>query len=166
MDNQDKNTEVLSNEEIDKISNYLGNQEEKENQSAANPVDTSKLYVETTLPESASQSIYSNDSLTDDLKVISFQELLSKKYSSNRWLVNKLIPFNGISCISGKPKVGKSIFTIYLAICIASGIKFLDEFEVEQGGVLLISKEDPEWLIQDRLKSLTKHKELPIHFLT
>lgn len=161
MDNQGKNTEVLTDDEIDKISNDLGYPEE------TNPINSSNpSIIESELSKSTSQNIYNNDSLTDGLKVISFQELLNKEYPSNRWLVDRLIPFNGISCISGKPKVGKSIFSLYLAICIASGIKFLDEFEVQQGGVLLISKEDPEWLIQERIKALTGQTDLPIKFLT
>lgn len=125
-----------------------------------------EIYKKFNLPKSINHSIYNNDFLTNDLKVTSFSELLTKEFPANRWLVNKLIPFNGISCISGKPKVGKSILTLHLAICIASGIKFLDEFESEQGGVLLISKEDPEWLIQERIKALTSQTDLPIKFLT
>jgi archaellum biogenesis ATPase FlaH len=120
------------------------------------------------LQRSESQHIYSIDKLTKTKKLefISLGELQNSTFSENGWIVDKLIPQNGITCISGKPKIGKSLLTLYLATCIASSHKFLDHFPVEQGGVLIISKEDPERLIQKRMRYFTDEGSLPIHFST
>ena len=112
--------------------------------------------------KSKGQTIYNSDFLT--IRLISFEELLKREFPPNKWVVENLIPENGITCISGKPKAGKSILSLHLAVSLATGKKLFGEFNVEQGSVLLIAKEDPERLIQERLKKLTEASTLPIYF--
>jgi len=101
-----------------------------------------------------------------NLEFTSLKELFEKEFPPVDYVVDRLIPRNGITAISGKPKIGKSYLSLYLALCIASGKKFLEEFEVLQGNVLVITKEDPLNLIQKRVKSLTGDSNLGIHFYT
>lgn len=103
---------------------------------------------------SNSQSIYSSDPLTDStsLKSVSLSELVLMDFPESKWIVDKLISENGINCISGKPKSGKSLLCLHLAICVASGNRFLGEFNVQQEAVLLITKEDPKRLIKERVQ--------------
>ncbi len=165
----DMDEEQLSNKEIDELSHYLSEQE-KEDQPTSNSTNGSaQLPVEADPSQSTSQSIYSNDPLTNNtptLDVVSLEELRQKDFPPNKWIVDRLVPDNGITCISGKPKVGKSFWALYLAICLALGAKFLDEFETQQSAVLFISKEDPQKLIQERIKLLTDNQTLPIYFCT
>lgn len=162
---EDKNEVQLSNDEIDEISRDLGYSEETKD-----PINSSNPFItESELSKSTSQSIYSNDSLTkgsSKLETFSLGELIDRNFPPNKWIIDRLIPENGITCISGKPKAGKSFWALYLAICLASGNKFLEQFETQQGGVLFISKEDPQRLIQERVKLLNGGQDLPIHFCT
>lgn len=119
------------------------------------------------LSRSENRSIYSNDRATEKvpLETISLGKLREIEFPPNKWIVDGLIPQNGITCISGKPKVGKSLFSLSLAGSIASGTLFLDKFEVETGGVLVISKEDPLRLIKERT-STSFFTDKPIYFCT
>lgn len=109
---------------------------------------------------SISQSIYSSDRLTDSLSLesISLSDLISMDFPESKWVVDKLISENGINCISGKPKSGKSLLCLHLALSVASGRKFLGEFDVQQGAVLLITKEDPKRLIKERVQRFLEDK--------
>lgn len=121
-----------------------------------------------TLRRSKSQTLYNDDSLTNDspLNIISSAELWQKEFPPNKWIIDKLIPQNGITCIAGKPKIGKSFITLYLAICIANASKFLGNFETHSSTVLLITKEDPERLLNERLKLLSSEAPKSIYFYT
>lgn len=120
--------------------------------------------------KSESRSIYSNDLPTypnnkdDKLEFLSFKDLRNTGFPPNKWIVKGLIPENGITCISGQPKIGKSFLNLDLAICLATGRKFLGEFEVEKSGVLFITKEDPKRLINERIIALTNDEDLSIIF--
>lgn len=105
--------------------------------------------------KSESQNIYSSNFLT-------FNELINKDFGKEEWAVEKLIPKNGITCIAGAPKSGKSYISLLLAISLASGNSFLNNFDTVQGKVLLISKEDNPRTTRNRLLALTGEKDLPI----
>jgi len=123
-------------DQLDKLMDKLGERDE--------PVEN----------RSISQSIYSSDRLTDlfSLDSLSLSELVSMAFPESKWVVRGLVSEGGINCISGKPKSGKSFLCLHLAMSVASGKNFLGEFEVQQGGVLLITKEDPRRLIKERVQ--------------
>lgn len=98
------------------------------------------------------------------LSQFSLGEILTTDYPTTEWLVNGLIPNQGITCITGKPGVGKSFLTLYLAQMIASGESFLGQFATTQKSVCVITKEDPRRLIQKRLKLLQFDESLPVSF--
>ncbi len=98
------------------------------------------------------------------LSQFSLGEILSTSYPETDWLVEGLIPNGGITCITGKPGVGKSFLTLYLAQMIASGQPFLDRFSTEPKSVCILTKEDPRRLIQKRLKLLQFDENLPVSF--
>ncbi len=119
--------------------------------------------------KSTNQSIHRNDLLTNEpLQILTYQQFIELVFPPNSWLVDRLIPKDGITCISGQPKVGKSMLSLYLAVCIATGINFLGHFETEKAGVLYISKDEPMNLTQSRLKKMVvdSNGELPITFIS
>jgi archaellum biogenesis ATPase FlaH len=104
--------------------------------------------------KSQSQSIYTSDFPTfGDDKVITLSEFLNKEYPKANWIVDDLIPQNGITCISGAPKVGKSILTLYIALRISRGNELFDTYPTLKSKILYISKDEPEFLTNSRLKS-------------
>lgn len=84
-----------------------------------------------------------------DLEVRSAQDLLDSPLASVTWLVEELIP-TGLVVLAGTPKVGKSWFCLWLAICISTGQAFLDH-ATERAGVLYLCLEDTFGRIQNRL---------------
>ena len=118
---------------------------------------------------SVSQTIYISDKPTDyTLKEYSYSEFINIEFPPHSWLIDHLIPIGGITCISGRPKVGKSLFSLFLAVCLARGKKLFNQFQTLQSNVLYISKDEPASLTQSRLKKMTSETtdNFPITFLT
>lgn len=115
--------------------------------------------------QSNGQAIYSDNQLTD-FNIIHLRDLMQIATEGQEWLVDQLIPLNGITCIAGKPKVGKSFIALDLAISIASGEALFGQFEIRQRNVLVISKEDGNLVLKDRLDKLRVDRDLSISFCT
>lgn len=100
------------------------------------------------------------------MNIITCSELLEMQFPEADWLVDGLVPGNGITFISGKQKVGKSYMCLYLAYCVATGQKLFNKYPVKKGNVLIVGKEDSQKLIQKRVKEFSEDKNLPISFCT
>lgn len=97
----------------------------------------------------------SKSSVDDVLsRIVSAQTILNTTYPEPRWAVKGLIP-EGVTFIAGPPKLGKSIFSLCIAVAVAEGGKALSHFDVEQGSVLYLALEDGPRRIQERLRKLT-----------
>lgn len=82
-----------------------------------------------------------------------------------KWLVRDVLLKETVGMIAGSPKMGKSWLALDLAISIAAGIPFLNFFPVEESGpVVLVTKEDPNYLLQDRLQKIMISKGLGGHY--
>ncbi len=71
------------------------------------------------------------------------------------WLVDGLLPAASVSMIVGRPKAGKTILSLNLALSVACGTRFLGR-RCQPGRVGLIQLEDPDVLILKRLKTMIK----------
>jgi hypothetical protein len=69
------------------------------------------------------------------------------------WLVEDMLS-EGFMTFSGKPKDGKSVLALMLAVAVASGRHLLGQFPVRQAGALYLSYEDHPAIIQERLKKM------------
>jgi hypothetical protein len=76
------------------------------------------------------------------------------------WLVNKLIPANGLCVLYGKPGVYKSFVAIYLSAHVAAGWPTLSSRATKQGDVVYIAAEGRGGLHQ-RWNALQSHYEIP-----
>lgn len=57
--------------------------------------------------------------------------------------------------VAGEPKSFKSTLALDLAFAVATGEKFLGQFEVEMSGpVLIVQNENADWIMRDRLEKL------------
>jgi len=101
-----------------------------------------------------------------DFHSITLQDLLSSQIETPAWLVDQLIPGNGITCVAGRPKVGKSFIVLELAASIASGRPLFGQFEVDRKNVLIISKEDGQAQLKERIQKLSIDRSLNIAIST
>jgi hypothetical protein len=76
------------------------------------------------------------------------------------WLVNKLIPANGLCVMYGKPGTYKSFVALYLSAHVASGLSTLSSRATKQGDVVYIAAEGRGGLHQ-RFNALQSHYEIP-----
>ncbi|MGW2368261.1 AAA family ATPase [Streptomyces sp. NPDC001667] len=76
--------------------------------------------------------------------------LYSAEFPEPRWAVPDLIP-EGLTVLTGAPKVGKSWICLGLGLAVASGGKALDAIPVEQGEALYLALEDTPRRMRSRL---------------
>ncbi len=118
------------------------------------------------ISSSQRHDIYTNDEVTDDFSFFTLKELMENEAIKTSWLVDQLIPEQGITCLAARMKTGKSYLTIQLAKCLTEGSDLFGKFKVKKTGVFIINKEDTENLIKERLNQLKVDKNLPILFST
>jgi hypothetical protein len=70
------------------------------------------------------------------------------------WAVDKIIPNQGITIISGAPKSFKSWISLHIAICIENGLAVFGKYQATQGGVLIIDEENHLRIVKNRLTML------------
>ncbi len=85
---------------------------------------------------------------------LSVAELLSMETAKLPFLVEKLVPENGITAFSGYPESGKSWVLLHIAHCVATGRPFLNRFSVKQGGVLIVDEEAGSAEFKKRMEML------------
>ncbi len=86
---------------------------------------------------------------------------LGRQIPSAVWWVKNLILRETVQMVVGAPKIGKSWLVLDLAVSVASGTKFMGQFDVTHTApVILITKEDPDYLLQDRLRKIMSSKGL------
>lgn len=97
---------------------------------------------------------------------ISLGELLSRDFPANKWVVDRLIPHEGITILSGAPASYKTWFVLRIALDIANGEVLFGQFQCQQANVLIIDEENHLRLLQERLRLLGASQESPIYFLS
>ena len=100
------------------------------------------------------------------LKPLLLSELMAKEFKNIGWIVDKLIPANGIIAISGAPASFKTWLMLILAINTAKGEALFNKFTTSKAGILLIDEENGERLLQDRFRKLQKNFDLPIYTIS
>lgn len=100
-----------------------------------------------------------------DIKLISLGTLLNTEFPEQKWLIDSLIPLQGLVAISGTPGSYKTWITEYIALCVSEGQPLFGKFSTSQGNVLIIDKENSRYLIKDRFKSLGADSANNIYFL-
>ena len=80
--------------------------------------------------------------------------LFEKQLQKRKFIVEGLLP-EGLTVLSGDPKVGKSFFALSLSVSVAKGIPFLC-FPTVKSDVLYFSFEDDEKRLQQRLFEMSE----------
>lgn len=77
------------------------------------------------------------------------------------WLVEDVWMAKNVGWIAGEGKSYKSILSLDLALSVASGRPFLDNYRVKDPGtVLMVQEEDPVWRMAHRLQVMSEGKDL------
>lgn len=100
------------------------------------------------------------------IQAVSLDELLSMDFPANKWAIEKIVPHEGITILSGAPASYKTWLLLRMAMDIAKGENFLGQFPCQQSGVLIIDEENHLRLLQDRLQLMGTDHGLPIYFLS
>ena len=92
---------------------------------------------------------------------VTVDQFLQSRIDPAKWLVDQIWLTNAIGMIVGAPKMGKSWLALDMAISVSTGRPFLGKYEVSESGcVVLLTKEDPDHLLQDRLVKICMSKGL------
>lgn len=101
------------------------------------------------------------------IKFISGDKFMETVFPDQEWLVEGVIPDQGMVCLSGMPSSYKSWFGFYMALCVMRGNPILEEplkgragWKTTKGSVLFIDKENVERQIQERMKMLGAGEEM------
>lgn len=92
---------------------------------------------------------------------------MKKEFPEQKWLIEGVIPEQGLVCLSGMPSSYKSWFEFYLTLCIMRGESVLPDpsngrlgWKARKGKVLIIDKENIEAQIQKRYQMFGAGEEM------
>lgn len=107
----------------------------------------------------------------EDFRLLSLEELKNYEVPEYDWRIQSLIQDKKIIVVSGSSAVYKSWLCILMGLSVSSGQRFLDNFEVEQGGVLFIDRENSIPELKNRVNMLSaganiETANLPMYFLS
>ena len=95
--------------------------------------------------------------------IIKLSDLISEEYPENRWIIDQLVPEEGIVILSGASGSFKTWLIMDMALAVAEGRDFLGVFKTEQSKVLIIDEENGKRLYNERFKKITALTEAPIY---
>jgi len=88
-------------------------------------------------------------------------DLEKKIFPEIKWVVPGIIP-EGCCLFAGKPKMGKSIFALNIALAITTGAPALGNLTVEKGSALYLSLDDTsERRLQERISTMLQGDDFP-----
>ena len=93
---------------------------------------------------------------------LSAKALIKKEFPETKWVVDDLLP-EGLTILTGAPKIGKSFFCLNLALAVSQAGVFLSEYKVSKPKNVLYFALDnaPQRQIQSRLKMIQPDVPLP-----
>ena len=69
--------------------------------------------------------------------VFSAEELMNQEFKPTQWLIDNLLP-EGLTVLSGAPKIGKSFLSLELAVAVATQGSILGHCASKARGVLVL----------------------------
>jgi archaellum biogenesis ATPase FlaH/vacuolar-type H+-ATPase subunit F/Vma7 len=91
----------------------------------------------------------------EEFKLVCAKDLITREFPDDQWLIDKILYMEGFCFIYGAEGVGKSFITMSMAQALATGEKWLGQFNVpRKGKVLFIDKENPLPILAKRLAGM------------
>jgi hypothetical protein len=91
---------------------------------------------------------------------ITASSLMKMEFPEPKWMIPSIIP-EGLSILCGKPKIGKSILSLNLAVAVAIGGMALGKIQVEKSGVYYLALEDSHRRLKERFKAVLQNGKSP-----
>jgi hypothetical protein len=91
---------------------------------------------------------------------------LDYEFPPTRWLIEGLVPTEGITIISAMPGSFKTWMLLEIALCVTQGSKLFGQYSTEESGVLIIDEESGARMLNERFKQLRAPRGLPITYLS
>lgn len=105
----------------------------------------------------------------DEKRVFKWDELVKEKLIPVDWLVDRLIPAQGVVVVGGDSGVGKSWLALHIAHCVATGKLVLGKFATSRGSVCFVDEENSTALLKRRVQKLAAgsqaSEDTPVTFL-
>lgn len=92
--------------------------------------------------------------------------LLDHKFPPTRWIVEGLIPTEGITIVSALPGSFKTWMLLEIALCVTQGRKLFGQYATEVVGVLIVDEESGARMLNERFKQLRAAHGLPITYFS
>jgi hypothetical protein len=94
----------------------------------------------------------------DGLPFVGYASFMAMAMEEPKWLIEDIWTADSHGIIGGEPKTQKTSIALALALSVASGAPFLNEYQVGvTGPVLFVQEENAPWMMQDRLRKLASH---------
>lgn len=102
----------------------------------------------------------STTSPNDSLRIYSASEVLQMEFKDAAYAVNGILQ-EGVTILSGSPKIGKSWLALNLSLAVASGGLALGSIQAERGEVQDLALEDGLKRLKKRLKMVLNNEAVP-----
>ncbi len=93
------------------------------------------------------------------LSTLTVAELMNQHFVAPRWAIEDLLP-EGLTLLTGAPKMGKSWMSLQIALAVSRGEKVLGDFLADKGEVLYLALEDSFRRLQQRVSILADDSKL------
>jgi len=113
------------------------------------------------LKEKVEEKIEPSVKRTDEeIKILWDTDLSEWQLGEQEWIIDKLIPKKSITILTGKRGTLKTFMALIMSYCVASGQKFLDNFEIKKGKVIYLDKENGVYIMNKRTSMIKKGLEI------
>lgn len=109
------------------------------------------------------QKVNNSQFAAQRISIMPWKDFIKVEFEEPKWVIQDIIPENGLVAIAGSPESYKSFFAVYLAIEVAKGEPVLDKFETIKTPVLIIDQENIQAWLHQRLTGLSRDKDLPVY---
>lgn len=100
------------------------------------------------------------------LPINTISSLLSYEFPPTRWVVEGILPAEGLTIMSAAPGSFKTWVMLEIALSVANNRRLFDKYETFKTGVLVVDEESGPRLLQERLKKLGAEKDLSIYYIS